>query len=117
MISDAEAAVEQQRSRKSIRRAREREAGLRKPLIYASARSLEESRRLMPGRVVECEVERLVLAGRVREPRGAEAVAVELDGGLMALVKRDRRPNGRRCWVVVAVKKGSQNKEVHRGDR
>jgi hypothetical protein len=81
----------------------------RRPLVFASQHAVEQARAVLPhGRVVENEVERAISANRIsHEPRRPGDLArVQLDGGLVALVGRDRRkPSGRKCWVIASVQR------------
>jgi hypothetical protein len=78
-------------------------------LVYATPEALPQARRLLPGRVLENEVEAAIHLGRKRPflprgiggpPLGPEERSVLLNGAV-AVVRRDRaRLSERRAWLV-----------------
>ena len=54
---------------RKARRAAEREAGQRLPLVFCSRHALARSRELLPGQVIENLVGQAIAEGRVHEPR------------------------------------------------
>jgi hypothetical protein len=76
------------------------------PIVYSTRQAREESRRLMPGHVLENVVERAILAGRVSA--GSHGGLVFDDGKeWVAEVKRQpsRLNERRRAWLVTAVRR------------
>lgn len=75
----------------------------RKPLVYANVAATKQARRLLPGRVLELEVERAIMANRV----GMGGVEVYLERGLVALCTRvpgRHRPRPR-AWYVARLER------------
>ena len=81
-------------------------------LVYATGSALRQAQRLLPGKVLEVEVERAIHAGRKRPylPRdvpGPELAADErcvlLDGAAAICKKSRARLSERRAWLVVRV--------------
>jgi hypothetical protein len=79
--------------------------GERVPLVYATATALEQARQVIPGRVLENEVGRLITAKRARFIP-AEDLAYVKGAGWVAKCVRVQSPltRGRRCWRVVEVR-------------
>jgi hypothetical protein len=95
--------VHETHQERRARRQRERERGLRRALVYATPRALDSARRLIPGVVVETAVQRLIEAGLVVEPPRGISVPVQLGAGVVAYIDRERRPSGRKFWLVREV--------------
>jgi hypothetical protein len=78
----------------------------RRALVFASRSALEASYRLMPDRCLEKVVAASIERGDVsHDPRApGSTAAVRLPDGLVAVVRRERRPTGRRSWLVVSLR-------------
>lgn len=91
-------------AQRARRRQREREAGLRRPLVLAGSRvALEQAARLAPGVVIETEIRAAIEAGALR--RVGDTAIVDLDQiGLEAEVARATSPTtGRKAWRPIRV--------------
>lgn len=74
-----------------------------RPLVRASLRAIEQGRRLLPGKVLELEVERAIMAGRIVRRDGQAIVSGD---GFEAVARREpRRSNpGLWQWTIVSVR-------------
>ena len=80
----------------------------RTPLIFASRAACEAARRLLPGRVLENDVETALIAGHITNSNSRKVVF--LDRGVVATIRRERSLlTGRRCWRVIRVHRPARN--------
>ena len=93
-------------------------------LVYATGSALRQAQRLLPGKVLEVEVERAIHGGRKRPflPRDVAGPALAADersvllDGCVAVVKRSRaRLSERRAWLVVRVVRAETGYRVRTG--
>jgi hypothetical protein len=73
--------------------------------VYATAQARLVASTLMPGRVLEVEVERAIRSGGLGGDPHATPITVRLDGGLLAFVRGKRSPaTGRKSYLVTGLK-------------
>jgi hypothetical protein len=93
------------------RRQREREAGLRKPLVLcASQAAVEHAARLLPGRCIENAITDAIAPGNVRKEDGDRVVVALREHGLEAVCVRTTSSSGRRAWQPINVRPATRRK-------